>query len=416
MIVCKHCSAKNELDSKFCKSCGLGLSDEDRDRARAEVEKLVADGYSLLGQGRTEEAAMIAEKVLEDAPDFAEALSLLGMCHERNHEPLAALTCYERVVELRPDSALDKVKVQQLRKAISREALEVKQPNRSLALVGALAAIVLVGSIGGIVATLVARPASAAMNADPAPEPAAGAPFSNKELNVPTKPNAAAPEAQPDANPGADVAAGAGDRVRNDQPRVVIPSGRGPAVLPDPSGRGGGSEAVGSEDPGTQPVRPPINDIVVVPSGGGGRPNPEDPQPETTRPGGGGAETEPEDPMKGIEIKVHKGTPVGNGGSEQVGNSEGGLTTLLKAAREQFMLGKWASAASMYERALRAGGDPGSVNQRLGQCYQRLGRNGDAIAAYSRAEAALQAQVNAGRSSAKPALDAVRQALQNLRG
>ncbi len=416
MIVCKHCSTKNELESKFCKSCGLELSDEDRDRARAEVDKLVADGYALLGQSRTEEAALVAEKVLEGAPDFAEALSLLGMCHERNHDVLAALSCYERVVELRPDSALDKIKVQQLRNTLTREVQETKKPNRALAFAGAAAAVILVGSIGGIVATFVARPASASVVQTEQPQntETAGAPFSSRELNVPKTKEQAPPSGG--TGPTTTVPPVTNDGgVPDGGSRIRIPSGPGPGVLPDAS-RQGGTTQIGGIDPGTQPFKPPVPEegVTTVPTGGVKPPTGDDPQPDQGP--GGTQKVEPEDPMKGIEIKVHKSSPIGNSGSQDASHTEGGLTTLLKAAREQFMLGKWASAASMYERALRAGGDPGSVNQRLGQCYSKMGKNSEAIAAYSRAESALQSAVNGGRSSSKSALEAVRQALQNLRG
>jgi tetratricopeptide (TPR) repeat protein len=88
----------------------------------------------------------------------------------------------------------------------------------------------------------------------------------------------------------------------------------------------------------------------------------------------------------------------------------------MKAAQEQYLVGQFAKAASLYEQALRAGGDPGRVNQRIGQCYERLGKTSEAIAAYTRAEANLQSAVNSGRTSAKPTLEAVQRALRNLRG
>ncbi len=193
----------------------------------------------------------------------------------------------------------------------------------------------------------------------------------------------------------------------------IIPRGSGPGVLPDANGAGS-TQIGGGTDPGTEPVKPPIGDLKIEPTNGGQRPSGDDPVPDGTSTNE--RKAEPEDPMQGIEIKVHKNAAVGNSGSQDAGASGGGLTTLMKAAREQFMLGKWASAASMYEKALRAGGDPGSVNQRLGQCYSKLGRTSEAMAAYSRAESALQSAVSGGRASAKPALEAVRQALQNLRG
>lgn len=421
MIVCKHCNTKNGLESRYCSSCGLEIGDDERDLARAEIEVLVAEGYAMLGQGRTEEAALVAEKALEEDPDYAEALSLLGMCHERNHDSVAALECYERVVELRPDSALDKIKVQQLRNAIARSAKE--KPNRGLALVGAAAAMVLVGSIGGIVATYASRSAEASeVAANTAVDPATGLnTFTNNELNVPqtnAAPNTAAQN--PQQGTGETIPQTGGLRQSNDGGlNRHAPNGTtNSRVLPDPSGLGsGGVTQVGSEE-GNQPVQiGDLGNLQVIPSGGA-RSDGNDP----TAVGAGGASggaasgaggsrtgdvTEPDDPNKGIEIKVHKGdAPVG--GSQAIG--EGGLATLQKIAQEQFLLGKYSNAASYYERVLRAGGDPGRTNQRLGQCYERLGRKGDAISAYTRAEAALAS------GGSKSALASVRQSLANLRG
>lgn len=402
MIVCKHCTTKNGIESRFCKSCGLELSDEDRDRARAELDKLVADGYSMLGQNRTEEAALVAERVLEENPDFPEALSLLGMCHERNLDSLAALECYERVVELRPDSALDKIKVQQLRNVIARGSKDAPKPNRAIALVGAFAAIVVVGSIGGIVATLVARPAQAASGEPTQTNQTPFDTFSKNELNVP---KAETPKTQAPTNTE-EVPPAGGVRTSNDGGLNRQPSGTAPNMLPLPGNNNTGGGVV--ENDGNKPLGVDLSKVEVVPNGGGTKPDPNEPDVEANKGGTrSGDVTEPEDPNKGIEIKVHKGQEP-SGGSTPI--SEGGLTTLLKVAREQFMLGKYAQAASYYEKALAAGGDAGSVNQRLGQCYERLGRKGDAIEAYSRAETALRS------GGSKAALEAVRQALQNLRG
>lgn len=413
MIVCKHCSSKNGLESRFCNSCGLELSDEERDRAKSELDSLVADGYSLLGQGRTEEAALVAEKVLGDAPNFAEALSLLGMCHERNHDSVAALECYERVVDLRPESALDKIKVQQLRNVIARGAKEEK-PNRAMALVGACAAVVVMASLGGIVATLITRPAAASTVADNSSVGAQnnGAPFSRQE-QIPNQPvvNTKEQTDSVDTPPGPNGVPPVGSvrPATNDTRHVPdYTNTRPPITLP---------EANGETDEGNKPVDP---GLVIVPTKPptAGPPDDNPPQPDQG-PGIKPVETgpAPEDPNKGIEIKVTRGGSGNLGGSQPVGESSGeSLTALLKYSQDQFLLGKFSNAASGYEKALRSGGDPGRISQRLGQCYEKLNKKSDAIQAYSRAESSLQAAVNGGKASAKPALESVRAALQVLRG
>jgi tetratricopeptide (TPR) repeat protein len=408
MIACKHCETENSLDSTFCKSCGLEIPSEDREAIRGELQKLVTEGYALLGQNRTEEAALVAQKVLEDLPNSADALSLLGMCHERNDDLLAALQCYERVVELNPDSALDKIKVQSLRNALSRHLKEDRKPNRTIALIGAAAAIIVVASIGGIIATLVARPADATVANLDRPIMGDGAPFAappSAKTNptneaTTTNPPVGQSDVQPIQSPGTSSIS-------------VPPLGRAGTTLP-PVG------SIGTRrDQGEAPINPLPSGIEVVPSGSGTAPrtNPDDPQPE-----GGTTPTTPpvqpkEDPNKGIEITIHKGQQRPVGGSEPIqDNPTGGLAGLMKSAQEQYLLGQYAKAAATYEAALRAGGDAGRVNQRIGQCYERIGKTAEAIAAYTRAEAALQASVSAGRTSAKATLDAVRSALRNLRG
>lgn len=401
MIACKHCETENSLDSAFCKSCGLEIPADDRDAVRNELQKLVTEGYALLGQNRTEEAALVAQKVLEDMPGSADALSLLGMCHERNDDLLAALQCYERVVELNPDSALDKIKVQSLRNALARHLKEDKKPNRTLALIGAAAAIVVVASIGGIVATLVTRPANATVaQSESTPVMDMGAPFAGPSTKVASNDGSPAPNPnvnQPPPNPGAVPPVS--------DPRVTLPPFRpgGVPTLPDPMGDGGNRPVV---------VNP--GDIEIVPNR---PPRGDDPQPDNPPTANPPAQEPPkEDPNKGIQITVHKGQRA-VGGTEPI-REEGGsdLNALMKSAQEQYLVGQFAKAASLYEQALRAGGDSGRVNQRIGQCYERLGKTAEAIAAYSRAEASLQAAVNTGRSSAKPTLEAVQRALRNLRG
>lgn len=414
MIACKHCETENGLDSAFCKSCGLELPVEEREAARGELQKLVTEGYSLLGQNRTEEAALVAEKVLEDLPDSADALSLLGMCHERNDDLLAALQCYERVVELNPDSALDKIKVQSLRNALARHLKEDKKPNRVIALVGAAAAIIVVASIGGIIATLVTRPANATVAKLDRPVMDQGAPFS-----APNTPKTNTQQTDP--NQGTNI----GDVPPVQNPQTPPAGNNFPPINTQPLGRPGtslppvgGSIGNPNRPTGESPVNPLPTGVEIVPTQGGTQPktNPDDPQPD-----GGNAtstrspETPKEDPNKGIEIKLHKGQkPVG--GSEPIEDNSTSLQVLMKAAQDQYLLGQYAKAANTYEKALQAGGDPGRINQRIGQCYERLGKTSEAIGAYQRAEAALQLAVTGGRTSAKATLDAVRSALRNLRG
>jgi hypothetical protein len=276
-----------------------------------------------------------------------------------------------------------------------------------------------VASLGGIIATLTTRPAGATVAKLDQPVMDTGAPFAGAALpktnpkTAPTTDNGGTNigEVPPVTNPQVPQ----GNTTGNFPPISTPPLGRSGNTLPDPRGTIGNQ----GTDPGEQPFKPPVGrDIEVVPSqGGGGKTNPDDPQPDNgtnqgTQPP---ATTPKEDPNKGIEIKLHKNQKA-VGGTEPVEDAGNGLQALMKAAQDQYLLGQYAKAANTYEKALAAGGDPGRVNQRIGQCYERLGNTSAAISAYQRAEAALQMAVTSGRTSAKPALDAVRSALKNLRG
>ena len=119
-----------------------------------------------------------------------------------------------------------------------------------------------------------------------------------------------------------------------------------------------------------------------------------------------------------IDIKVSSGGPrtLPGGSSSSDGN---GLEALQRTARQQYQLGKFADAARSYEQMLRYGGDAGSTNQRLGQCYEKLGRAAEAGTAYSRAIGALELSLKAGKGDptrTKSALDACRQALKIVQG
>jgi tetratricopeptide (TPR) repeat protein len=116
-----------------------------------------------------------------------------------------------------------------------------------------------------------------------------------------------------------------------------------------------------------------------------------------------------------VDIKLSQDQPRNTDG----GIDANGLEALVRTAKGQYQIGNYQAAAATYENALRAGADPAMTNQRLGQCYERLGQTSEAKAAYGRAIAAIQAEIN-GRKGNKDqllaALDTSQQALKNLQG
>jgi len=150
MVTCTHCETPNSLDSRFCKHCGNELPAETVRDAKSDLGRTVAQGYVLFNEGKISEALQVAELGIRQDPTLSTALSLKGMCHERMDQLGEALECYEQVVDLNPDSALDRLKVNQLRNLIATRSAAIEmgpaEPNRKVNLmIGALATVFILG-------------------------------------------------------------------------------------------------------------------------------------------------------------------------------------------------------------------------------------------------------------------------------
>ncbi|HRI45274.1 MAG TPA: tetratricopeptide repeat protein, partial [Fimbriimonadaceae bacterium] len=201
MVKCSQCGKQNTLDSRFCRACGTEVPADVAAEAREANEKLVAEGRRLLLESRSAEAKLLAETTHENDPASANALSLLGECHERFGHHEQAIECYERVLELQPDSALERIKLDHLRKSMTGQADASPGPSgRNRAAIGAgLAAVALVASIGAVFAldgdkARAETKSSGSTNAVQAPMPTVEAmPKSYDaaaEVATPTKPTA----------------------------------------------------------------------------------------------------------------------------------------------------------------------------------------------------------------------------------
>jgi tetratricopeptide (TPR) repeat protein len=412
MVSCTQCNTHNSLDSAFCKKCGATLDADAISLATEKLAATIADGNRLFGTGRTDDALMVAETAIASNPRSAAAISLKGMCLERKGLLAEALECFERVVDIEPDSTLDKLKVNDLKNLLVVEKLQVKQgPDRKVALVGAFAAVVLVISGGAMFAKANAKEAPdasklLAMN-EPANEVRTFGDVMPKDLGG-QNPNSTQSQQQPQIQQPAQENSLDGTAPVQNQPRererISLPRyANGP--LPSPES--------GIQGP-IGPVKVEIPEGGLPNVGGGSTrqaiTRDPDPTPTTnTTPPQPPANDPPKNDPGIIEIEVSKG---GNkvGGSGEVAPTGNGRTALIATARSQMMSGNYGGAASTYERALRAGADPASTNQRLGQCYAQMGRNGDAVAAYTRAAAAFEKAGNA------QGAEACRQAVKVLGG
>lgn len=390
------------------------------------VMELVSQGQRVLGQGRAEEALTLAESVLEDMPTSVSALALKGDALERLGECAGALAAYERVLELKPDSALDRIRANQLRRQLQNPQLEetyVPTHKRSLMMGAAAAMFVL--AVGIPIIWAFTQPQR---NADSTEVASNGGGFVAENFpNIAPVPSGANDlSSQRSAVPPS--AQDSVQRQTNDgrsQSSVVSPGGYTP---PGGSSRLEGTENLRDIQPinpgppteiGIQPSKPPISDPRPEPAAG----RPDDPSPITDS-----STLKREDPgiiniQPSASTGAGSGSRVGNSGSQDTGGDDEAARqsseTLVRVARDAFVKGDYARAADAYEKALRQGASRGSTNQRLAQCYERLGRKSDAIGAYERAIAAYQSTLSSGSgdsSRVQAALDTCRQALKNLRG
>jgi tetratricopeptide (TPR) repeat protein len=415
-MVCKACLTSNALDSAFCKHCGAPLPDDELQVAREKHEELVQHGYALLKDDKVGEAMRVALQATKDNPSSASALSLLGMAHEAKGEIAEALTAFEAVVELKPDSTIDKIKVNHLRHLLVEEAAQARvQPDRRGALAVALSTVLLigVGAVGLIWATRNSQTTTvAAKDTQAGPNLAQNAPKINRASGFGTQDTGVPANQPPPIIDPNTLLSGGGTQGTNpmqqpqdnerrnnqgrednggskppSQPGTGLPSGRQGSGNGLPNPEGNGESQVKPFDPGKIKVEPqpgqtpkaPDDGTVVLGNNGGG-----------SGPSGQGNNGKSEPKGSGIiEVKRSDGsgpkggnTGGGGGGGQESGNSR---QALLAAARSSFQAGRYAEAARNYSKAIDMGAGTAGTYQRLGDCYRNLGRRGEAIDAYRQA-------------------------------
>ena len=417
MVPCKNCSTPNTLDSTFCKRCGAALPEDEVQASKEKLEALIAEGNTSFNEGRTDEAMAVSETALASNPSSTPALSLKALCHERRGELAEALECAERIVELNPDSELDKIKRNQLRSKLAMTVqLATQEPDRKSAVVGAVAAVILMICLGFGIAKALNR--NEPKTASTSPKIIETAP---QQVQIPITsqgPVTPQPVNPNQVRPITPEAGQEGTRVAQGDPGDLYPLPDG-GILPK-TGTGAGIDVPVMTGGFSSPPTQNNNEGKVV------RPTPKDPG--TAKPSGGTDDPAPtsvppsddhrnDDPGK-IEIKVSDGSrKTSLGGSENIGS--GGAAALVQVGMQRYQLGQYNSAAASFEQAIRAGGDQMSLNQRLGQCYDNMGRKNDAMEAYKRGIAACQAALNGGggnKDRIQRRLESCQQALKVLQG
>ncbi len=420
LVTCIECHRSNSLDSKFCRACGHALPPAALTEAREANDQLVTEGFKLLADGRHDEAFLVAENALTADPTHIQALSLKGDVLERRGELAEAFLCYEKVVELSPDSALDRIKLDHVRRMLAQNVEPVK-PNRRAAVGAAVATTGLVACIGISLAVIMSNRGEASPGSTQGTTVAQNFPATSSTVSNEL------PQAKPRTREDFDRLMREAQAEQANSATAPGPTRVNPPKLPDAQQNGNESELSGD----LSPMR-----VNVVPTNPGGqlpdtgrqqpqqqpqRPSVDpDPTPEgsnsTSRP------TEHERPNPGtVDIRPSQGNPTRVGNSETIPDNQPSAATLREVetrARQFFNAGDYAKAAAQYERALTLGANPARTSQRLGQCYERLGKRAEAIRAYENAVRLLSAQLQSNPESdtIKTSLEACNQALSNLRG
>ena len=356
---------------------------------QAKLKEIVTKGMESYQTGNLEEAMAIADHAILTNPSYGEAYALKGLIHERRAEYAEALDSYETVVALNPDSAIDKIKLNQLRNAFAlRQAGEPKTDRRSAAVMG-LAATLLFASVGGIVYGLMntsheskqtqsnnlpilTKPQTQNVNN----QTQAG----NQPVQDPNKPNPGNHEAGyegplggPDRNPEIDSAPHTANRTRSNRSSSF--DGSEGIVDPFPVNNG----RIGPSLPANQPDKGP---------GQKGK-EPSDPPPQ---PQNGGGET-------------------GDGGTKVAEKTEN-PTYVISVSN------KANDGSKGGENSTPSRGNTGRTYQQQAQSLQRSGKSSQARDTYQKAIDAYEKDLSSGKGdkeAAQAGINTCKQALKNLK-
>ncbi len=417
LVECLDCRTENTLNSRFCRSCGGRLPEDEVLVLKAENAKLISDAKMLFGDHRTDECKMMVESVLEIDPSDLDAKALLADCFEREGRLHDAIELYEEITLARPDSAIDRVRFNHLNKLTQTEELAVNpNNNRRNALFTGIAAFVLIACVGSAI-VIAANPQSNSKVSD------SNLLVSNQGqveafrsvIPVPTSvPPTTIPET---TNPVTENNSG----VLPDLNGVVTPGVVSPTRGTSRRVNSGMSSGESNfQDSGLQPLQPTVPPNItasVTPnsSNNSGKPVNNDPDPASTiDPNAKGQTKKPAENQGIVEIQVLNNQNKNTDSNDSARSAE----NLIRKARDLYAQGSYSAAVKTYEDALAAGASSGSTNQRIGQCYEKLGNRASAIAAYKRAASSYESSIKrgAGGSRVEAALDACNQAIKNLGG
>jgi tetratricopeptide (TPR) repeat protein len=427
----------------------------EEEAAQVELEKkqervagLLTAAFALTEQSKYVEALPIAEEAVKLLPDSTSAHALLATLYEHTEQNAKAIRAMERVVALNPESDADQMKLDQLKRGVHvlprPTMLPAKNENKlptwapALLAVGATSAVL---GIGLYVVNLrqenpppVAQPRYTQQQQPPTA--LAGSPTGTPTAapQAPTMSDAKgyiAPPIDTREDPFA-AAKGAPNAPASPAP-VQASTAPGLSRLPAPGSRPTTATPAPSFVPPVTltpqtTTKPPSNTLPPINVGATTSPTPNNDNgngfgtggriPVGPPPAGGLAEpsnTSTPKPSSYIRIEVHP--PSGGSSSGDTNNGGGGgnvpppkstpapapqadANPLTRARRLQ-SAGRYQDAVSAYKEALSSGSaSSGDAQQGIAQCYQRIGDDSAARAAYRSALRAYEAQASSGRGEA----------------
>jgi hypothetical protein len=163
-MICLKCKTRNPIGNKFCKECGTALPLDanplvveetnrvEQERKQEQVAGLLAQAFGLSENNQVEKALPLVQEAILLMPNSTAAHSLLATLYERLDEPEKAISAMKRVVELNPESAADRNKLEMMQRGVHvlPKATPQAKPNSSslpLALACVMVASVLTGGM-----------------------------------------------------------------------------------------------------------------------------------------------------------------------------------------------------------------------------------------------------------------------------
>jgi tetratricopeptide (TPR) repeat protein len=329
---------------------------------KAHTERLMREAVALFEQGRLEEALLACEGALALDENYAPALSLKGLIHERRGQVADAMAAYERVQAVNPLSVAERARLEALRRqarAAVRPApvrpLWVETLPVALAFLG-VGLVLLIGF------ALVLR-----WSAPPAPAPSQPVASSAETLAPVAPPPSTIPTPPAETPPP--------------NPQQVIV----PPVTVDPS-----RLALAPAEPA-----PPRGEIPTLPAPES-KPAPKQETPKTEGDRPHDAEVMPdvkvEETQRGVyEIRVERVPP------QSPNRNAPRASDALTQAQNLQRAGNYREAIQAYLQALPTAPNPAEVHQQIATCYLRLGDKANARTHFLQAIAEYERQIQAGR-------------------